>query len=157
MCSAPTWHILLWISGVVQQECDWLLLLAPLQNRVSLCPLSNVFVQLAFVQCSLWLSSAAATPPDVVGVEDEGKERMRALVHCGWGYNFSHDLFLQFCAFLGSCLVPLAYLTVLELSESLPAALLTAFILIFGRCSCYSKIEYLNCSDNFISGLPCVT
>ncbi|NXK58046.1 POMT2 transferase, partial [Sylvietta virens] len=51
-----------------------------------------------------------------------------------------------FCAFLGSCLVPFAYLTVLELSKSLPAALLTAFILIFGRCSCYSKTEYLNCS-----------
>lgn len=76
----------------------------------------------------------------------------------GEGYNFSRDLlFLQFCAFLGSCLVPFAYLTVLELSKSLPAALLTAFILIFGRCSCYSKIEQVNCSENLISGLSCVT
>jgi len=59
--------------------------------------------------------------------------------------NLFHDhLFLQFCAFLGSCLVPFAYLTVLELSKSLPAALLTAFILIFGRYSCYSKTEQVN-------------
>ncbi|XP_020650025.3 protein O-mannosyl-transferase 2 [Pogona vitticeps] len=36
-----------------------------------------------------------------------------------------------FCAFLGSCLVPICYLTVLELSKSLPAAVLTAAILIF--------------------------
>ncbi|XP_034963985.2 protein O-mannosyl-transferase 2 isoform X1 [Zootoca vivipara] len=36
-----------------------------------------------------------------------------------------------FCAFLGSCLVPFSYLTVLELSKSLPAAMLTAAILIF--------------------------
>jgi len=63
-------------------------------------------------------------------------------LHLGEGYNSSHYLlFLQFCAFLGSCLVPFAYLTVLELSKSLPAALLTAFILIFGRCSYYSKVE----------------
>ncbi|XP_061467814.1 protein O-mannosyl-transferase 2 isoform X1 [Rhineura floridana] len=36
-----------------------------------------------------------------------------------------------FCAFLGSCLIPFSYLTVLELSKSLPAAMLTATILIF--------------------------
>ncbi|XP_058423419.1 protein O-mannosyl-transferase 2 isoform X2 [Diceros bicornis minor] len=36
-----------------------------------------------------------------------------------------------FCAFLGSLLVPFAYLTVLELSRSLPAALLSAALLTF--------------------------
>ncbi|XP_029139304.1 protein O-mannosyl-transferase 2 [Protobothrops mucrosquamatus] len=36
-----------------------------------------------------------------------------------------------FCAFLGSCLIPFCYLTVLELSRSLPAAIITATILIF--------------------------
>ncbi|KAJ7345034.1 hypothetical protein JRQ81_000984 [Phrynocephalus forsythii] len=36
-----------------------------------------------------------------------------------------------FCAFLGSCLVPICYLTVLELSKSWPAAVLTAAMLIF--------------------------
>ncbi|NXV86398.1 POMT2 transferase, partial [Calonectris borealis] len=59
------------------------------------------------------------------------------------GCNFSHDLlFLQFCAFLGSCLVPFAYLTVLELSKSLPAALLTAFILIFDT-GCITLSQYI--------------
>ncbi|XP_030337404.1 protein O-mannosyl-transferase 2 isoform X1 [Strigops habroptila] len=47
-----------------------------------------------------------------------------------------------FCAFLGSCLVPLAYLTVLELSKSLPAALLTAFILIFDT-GCITLSQYI--------------
>nr|XP_060613879.1 protein O-mannosyl-transferase 2 [Anolis sagrei ordinatus] len=36
-----------------------------------------------------------------------------------------------FCAFLGSCLIPFCYLTVLELSKSLHAAMLTAAFLIF--------------------------
>ncbi|KAJ7417622.1 Protein O-mannosyl-transferase 2 [Willisornis vidua] len=47
-----------------------------------------------------------------------------------------------FCAFLGSCLVPFAYLTVLELSKSLPAALLTAFILIFDT-GCITLSQYI--------------
>ncbi|XP_074959702.1 protein O-mannosyl-transferase 2 isoform X2 [Phalacrocorax aristotelis] len=47
-----------------------------------------------------------------------------------------------FCAFLGSCLVPFAYLTVLELSRSLPAALLTAFILIFDT-GCITLSQYI--------------
>ncbi|NXP15174.1 POMT2 transferase, partial [Thinocorus orbignyianus] len=47
-----------------------------------------------------------------------------------------------FCAFLGSCLVPFAYLTVLELSNSLPAALLTAFILIFDT-GCITLSQYI--------------
>uniref|UniRef100_A0A8C6JD87 Protein O-mannosyl-transferase 2 n=1 Tax=Melopsittacus undulatus TaxID=13146 RepID=A0A8C6JD87_MELUD len=47
-----------------------------------------------------------------------------------------------FCAFLGSCLVPLVYLTVLELSKSLPAALLTAFILIFDT-GCITLSQYI--------------
>lgn len=91
-------------------------------------------------------------------MEGEGRERVWVHVRLGEGYNFACDLlFLQFCAFLGSCLVPFAYLTVLELSKSLPAALLTAFILIFGRSSCYSKIVQVNYSQNLISGLSCVT
>ncbi|NXT89329.1 POMT2 transferase, partial [Anhinga rufa] len=48
----------------------------------------------------------------------------------------------RFCAFLGSCLVPFAYLTVLELSRSLPAALLTAFILIFDT-GCITLSQYI--------------
>ncbi|XP_074886193.1 protein O-mannosyl-transferase 2 isoform X1 [Buteo buteo] len=47
-----------------------------------------------------------------------------------------------FCAFLGSCLVPFAYLTVLELSKSLPAALLTACILIFDT-GCITLSQYI--------------
>ncbi|OPJ83264.1 protein O-mannosyl-transferase 2 isoform A [Patagioenas fasciata monilis] len=47
-----------------------------------------------------------------------------------------------FCAFLGSCLVPFAYLTVLELSKSLPAALLAAFILIFDT-GCITLSQYI--------------
>lgn len=87
----------------------------------------------------------------------EGKGVVCVCVHLGERYNFSHNLFLQFCAFLGSCLVPFAYLTVLELSKSLPAALLTACILIFGRCCCHSKIEQVNCSEGFISGSSWLT
>uniref|UniRef100_A0A8D0GWL1 Protein O-mannosyl-transferase 2 n=1 Tax=Sphenodon punctatus TaxID=8508 RepID=A0A8D0GWL1_SPHPU len=51
-------------------------------------------------------------------------------------------LFPQFCAFLGSCLVPFAYLTVLELSKSLPAALLTGAILIFDT-GCITVSQYI--------------
>ncbi|XP_019407612.1 PREDICTED: protein O-mannosyl-transferase 2 [Crocodylus porosus] len=47
-----------------------------------------------------------------------------------------------FCAFLGSCLVPFVYLTVLELSKSLPAALLSAFILIFDT-GCITLSQYI--------------
>ncbi|XP_054683004.1 protein O-mannosyl-transferase 2 isoform X2 [Grus americana] len=47
-----------------------------------------------------------------------------------------------FCAFLGSCLVPFAYLIVLELSKSLPAALLAAFILIFDT-GCITLSQYI--------------
>ncbi|XP_062433985.1 protein O-mannosyl-transferase 2-like isoform X1 [Rhea pennata] len=47
-----------------------------------------------------------------------------------------------FCAFLGSCLVPFAYLTVLELSKSLPAALLTSVILIFDT-GCITLSQYI--------------
>ncbi|XP_067388778.1 protein O-mannosyl-transferase 2 [Emydura macquarii macquarii] len=47
-----------------------------------------------------------------------------------------------FCAFLGSCLVPFAYLTVLELSKSLSAALLAAFILIFDT-GCITLSQYI--------------
>ncbi|XP_051477654.1 protein O-mannosyl-transferase 2 isoform X1 [Apus apus] len=47
-----------------------------------------------------------------------------------------------FCAFLGSCLVPFAYLTVLELSKSLPAALLAAVILIFDT-GCITLSQYI--------------
>uniref|UniRef100_A0A8C3XJ63 Protein O-mannosyl-transferase 2 n=1 Tax=Chelydra serpentina TaxID=8475 RepID=A0A8C3XJ63_CHESE len=47
-----------------------------------------------------------------------------------------------FCAFLGSCLVPFAYLTVLELSKSLSAALLAASILIFDT-GCITLSQYI--------------
>uniref|UniRef100_A0A8D2LNT6 Protein O-mannosyl-transferase 2 n=1 Tax=Varanus komodoensis TaxID=61221 RepID=A0A8D2LNT6_VARKO len=47
-----------------------------------------------------------------------------------------------FCAFLGSCLVPFSYLTVLELSKSLPAAMLTAAILIFDT-GCITLSQYI--------------
>ncbi|XP_043929836.1 protein O-mannosyl-transferase 2 isoform X2 [Protopterus annectens] len=47
-----------------------------------------------------------------------------------------------FCAFLGSCLVPFAYLIVLELTASLPAALLAAFILIFDT-GCITISQYI--------------
>ncbi|XP_027953370.1 protein O-mannosyl-transferase 2 isoform X2 [Eumetopias jubatus] len=47
-----------------------------------------------------------------------------------------------FCAFLGSLLVPFAYLTVLELSKSLPAALLTAALLTFDT-GCLTLSQYI--------------
>ncbi|XP_015273849.1 PREDICTED: protein O-mannosyl-transferase 2 [Gekko japonicus] len=47
-----------------------------------------------------------------------------------------------FCAFLGSCLIPFSYLTVLELSKSLPAAMLTAAILIFDT-GCITLSQYI--------------
>ncbi|XP_058847842.1 protein O-mannosyl-transferase 2-like isoform X2 [Acipenser ruthenus] len=47
-----------------------------------------------------------------------------------------------FCALLGSCLPPFAYLTVLELSKSLPAALITASLLIFDT-GCITISQYI--------------
>ncbi|XP_025775153.1 LOW QUALITY PROTEIN: protein O-mannosyl-transferase 2 [Puma concolor] len=47
-----------------------------------------------------------------------------------------------FCAFLGSLLVPFAYLIVLELSNSLPAALLTAALLTFDT-GCLTLSQYI--------------
>ncbi|XP_078516081.1 protein O-mannosyl-transferase 2 [Lissotriton helveticus] len=47
-----------------------------------------------------------------------------------------------FCAFLGSSLAPFAYLTVLELSGSVPAALLTAAIIIFDT-GCITLSQYI--------------
>ncbi|KAG2457565.1 POMT2 transferase, partial [Polypterus senegalus] len=46
--------------------------------------------------------------------------------HSYWGMR-------AFCALLGSCLPPFAYLIVLELSKSLPAAMIAASLLIFGK------------------------
>ncbi|XP_045307630.1 protein O-mannosyl-transferase 2 isoform X2 [Leopardus geoffroyi] len=48
----------------------------------------------------------------------------------------------KFCAFLGSLLVPFAYLIVLELSKSLPAALLTAALLTFDT-GCLTLSQYI--------------
>ncbi|XP_027408320.1 protein O-mannosyl-transferase 2 isoform X2 [Bos indicus x Bos taurus] len=48
----------------------------------------------------------------------------------------------KFCAFLGSMLIPLAYLTVLELSRSLSAALLTAALLTFDT-GCLTLSQYI--------------
>ncbi|XP_005986590.1 protein O-mannosyl-transferase 2 [Latimeria chalumnae] len=48
----------------------------------------------------------------------------------------------MFCALLGSCLVPFAYLTVLELSKSLPAALLATATLIFDT-GCITISQYI--------------
>ncbi|XP_012872937.1 PREDICTED: protein O-mannosyl-transferase 2 [Dipodomys ordii] len=47
-----------------------------------------------------------------------------------------------FCAFLGSWLIPFAYLTVLDLSKSLPAALLTAALLTFDT-GCLTLSQYI--------------
>ncbi|MBN3286647.1 POMT2 transferase, partial [Polyodon spathula] len=47
-----------------------------------------------------------------------------------------------FCALLGSCLPPFAYLTVLELSKSLPAALITTSLLIFDT-GCITISQYI--------------
>ncbi|XP_035117048.1 protein O-mannosyl-transferase 2 isoform X2 [Callithrix jacchus] len=48
----------------------------------------------------------------------------------------------KFCAFLGSWLVPFAYLTVLDLSKSLSAALLTAALLTFDT-GCLTLSQYI--------------
>lgn len=61
------------------------------------------------------------------------------------GDNYEHHSYIGmrgFCAFLGSLLIPLAYLTVLELSKSLPAALLTAALLIFDT-GCLTLSQYI--------------
>lgn len=50
---------------------------------------------------------------------------------------------VQFCAALGSCLPPFAFLVVLELSRSTPAALIAATLLIFGQ---YDTFESQNLS-----------
>ncbi|KAM5243840.1 protein O-mannosyl-transferase 2 isoform 3-T3 [Hipposideros larvatus] len=47
-----------------------------------------------------------------------------------------------FCAFLGSLMIPFAYLTVLELSRSLPAALLAAALLTFDT-GCLTLSQYI--------------
>ncbi|KPP70878.1 protein O-mannosyl-transferase 2-like [Scleropages formosus] len=47
-----------------------------------------------------------------------------------------------FCALLGSCLPPLAYLTVLELSQSTPAALVAAAALVFDT-GCITISQYI--------------
>nr|XP_033807175.1 protein O-mannosyl-transferase 2 [Geotrypetes seraphini] len=48
----------------------------------------------------------------------------------------------MFCALLGSCLAPFAFLTVLELSRSLFAALLTAAVIIFDT-GCITLSQYI--------------
>ncbi|XP_058148957.1 protein O-mannosyl-transferase 2 isoform X2 [Dasypus novemcinctus] len=48
----------------------------------------------------------------------------------------------KFCAFLGSWLIPFAYLTVWELSKSFPAALVTAALLIFDT-GCLTLSQYI--------------
>lgn len=61
------------------------------------------------------------------------------------GDSYEHHSYIGmrgFCAFLGSLLIPLAYLTVLELSKSLPAALLTAALLIFDT-GCLTLSQYI--------------
>ncbi|XP_036398526.1 protein O-mannosyl-transferase 2 [Megalops cyprinoides] len=47
-----------------------------------------------------------------------------------------------FCALLGSCLPPFAYLTVLELTQSPPAALITATLLVFDT-GCITLSQYI--------------
>ena len=59
----------------------------------------------------------------------------RSLMLCLVSYLTASPVLPQFCAFLGALLIPFAYLTVLELSQSLPAALLTAALLTFGKLS----------------------
>ncbi|XP_012580069.1 PREDICTED: protein O-mannosyl-transferase 2 isoform X1 [Condylura cristata] len=61
------------------------------------------------------------------------------------GDKYEHHSYLGmrgFCACLGSLLVPFAYLTVLELSRSLPAALLAAALLIFDT-GCLTLSQYI--------------
>ncbi|KAM9201909.1 protein O-mannosyl-transferase 2 [Dugong dugon] len=61
------------------------------------------------------------------------------------GDKYEHHSYMGmrgFCAFLGSWLIPFAYLTVLELSKSLPAALLTAALLTFDT-GCLTLSQYI--------------
>ncbi|XP_059951754.1 protein O-mannosyl-transferase 2 isoform X2 [Mesoplodon densirostris] len=61
------------------------------------------------------------------------------------GDKYEHHSYLGmrgFCAFLGALLIPFAYLTVLELSQSLPAALLTAALLTFDT-GCLTLSQYI--------------
>ncbi|XP_073656282.1 protein O-mannosyl-transferase 2 isoform X5 [Tursiops truncatus] len=61
------------------------------------------------------------------------------------GDEYEHHSYLGmrgFCAFLGALLIPFAYLTVLELSQSLPAALLTAALLTFDT-GCLTLSQYI--------------
>ncbi|XP_020036549.1 protein O-mannosyl-transferase 2 [Castor canadensis] len=61
------------------------------------------------------------------------------------GDKYEHHSYLGmrgFCAFLGSWLIPFAYLTVLDLSKSLPAALLTATLLTFDT-GCLTLSQYI--------------
>ncbi|XP_045418732.1 protein O-mannosyl-transferase 2 isoform X2 [Lemur catta] len=61
------------------------------------------------------------------------------------GDKYEHHSYMGmrgFCAFLGSWLIPFAYLTVLDLSKSLPAALLTAALLTFDT-GCLTLSQYI--------------
>ncbi|KAM4852878.1 protein O-mannosyl-transferase 2 isoform 1-T1 [Thomomys bottae] len=61
------------------------------------------------------------------------------------GDKYEHHRYMGmrgFCAFLGSWLIPFAYLTVLDLSKSLPAALLTAALLTFDT-GCLTLSQYI--------------
>ncbi|KAM6203180.1 protein O-mannosyl-transferase 2 [Rhynchocyon petersi] len=61
------------------------------------------------------------------------------------GDKYEHHSYMGmrgFCAFLGSWLIPFAYLIVLELSKSPPAALLTAGLLIFDT-GCLTLSQYI--------------
>ncbi|OBS79041.1 hypothetical protein A6R68_18580 [Neotoma lepida] len=65
------------------------------------------------------------------------------------GDSYEHHSYMGmrgFCAFLGSWLIPFAYLTVLDLSKSFPAALLTAALLTFAS-SCFSDTGCLTLSQ----------
>ncbi|XP_059108885.1 protein O-mannosyl-transferase 2 isoform X1 [Peromyscus eremicus] len=61
------------------------------------------------------------------------------------GDGYKHHSYMGmrgFCAFLGSWLIPFAYLTVLDLSKSFPAALLTAALLTFDT-GCLTLSQYI--------------
>ncbi|XP_006157139.2 protein O-mannosyl-transferase 2 [Tupaia chinensis] len=61
------------------------------------------------------------------------------------GDKYEHHSYMGmrgFCAFLGSCLVPFAYLTVLDLSKSHPAALLAAALITFDT-GCLTLSQYI--------------
>ncbi|KAL1790242.1 O-mannosyl-transferase 2 isoform X1 [Sigmodon hispidus] len=61
------------------------------------------------------------------------------------GDSYEHHSYMGmrgFCAFLGSWLIPFAYLTVLDLSKSFPAALLTAALLTFDT-GCLTLSQYI--------------